>query len=124
MNPLLIINFLKSRVGLFLIGSVLVSIGLFTMYHYIYNKGFNDAKNEDRNQYNEQLTIALNKQKQLFDKEVEKAKAVQSSEEKIKIEYRDRIKTVDKIVEKTIYKECVMPEQDFNQIKKTLESIK
>lgn len=107
-----------------MIGSVLVLIGLFTMYHYIYNKGFNDAKNEDRNQYNEQLTIALNKQKQLFDKEVEKAKAVQSSEEKIKIKYRDRIKTVDKIVEKTIYKECVMPEQDFNQIKETLESIK
>ena len=124
MNPLIIINFLKSKVGFFLIGSILVFIGLFSLYHYIYDKGFNAAKNEDRNQYNEQLTIALNKQKTLFDEQLKKAQIVSDNEQRIKTVYVEKIKTIDKIIEKPIYKECKMEKQDFEDFNKALGEIK
>jgi len=116
----LIKGFLTSRIGLYVIAIIFIVAGCFVGYKYIFNQGYEKAKSE----YNQALVIELEKQKKLSEIIIQKAQITHAQEEKIKIVYKDRIKTIEKIVEKPIYKECVMSNEDYDIYKKSVEEVK
>lgn len=97
---------------------------LFVLYKHIYNNGYDKAKNEDKIEYSRQLTVALNKVKLEQMKANTKADAVAQAEVRINTVYKDRIVTIDKIVEKQVYKDCKLSDDDFKSVNDALDAIK
>lgn len=117
-------EFLFSKVGRYILLATGILFGLYFIHNNIYQKGFKDGKQEQINEYNLKIEKIIAEQKELQKKAVEDAVEIAKKEKEIKIVYKDKIKEVEKIVNKIEYKECKLSDEDFEKVKKSLEEIK
>lgn len=116
----LIKSFINTRLFIYICIALITLFVIVKAYNNVYNKGYLKAKEEAK----EELLIELEKQKKVTEIHVQKAQVVFNNEERIKTIYKDKIITIEKIVEKPIYKECKMENEDFLMYKKIMEEIK
>lgn len=120
MNPLVIKNILASKTFKYLASAVAISLAMLFIYKHIYNNGYEAAKKE----YQDELIQELAKQKKTYEIVVAKAELAVKQEEKIKTVYKDRIVTIEKIVEKPIYLEPVLSNEDYEEFRKAQGDVK
>jgi len=118
----IILTFLQSKLGKQLLIGLAVSIALYSGYRYVFNKGVAYQKSLYQTEYvtklNQVLLEQKTKQEQAYKQGVEAA----TKEQKTITIYKDRVITVDKIIEK--YKDCKMEEKDFTNYMNELKALK
>lgn len=123
MNPLIIIDFLKSKIGQYVLISLVLSIALFYAYNHIYDKGYNKAVADIKIEEQKAINKALDEQKTRLKKEKEDAVKVAESMQKIQTVYIDRVKTVNQIISNSSVlssKDCVMKDDELKDLNKLL----
>lgn len=120
----LIKGFLTSKLGLYIISIVLILAGCFFGYKYIFNQGYNKAKEEASIEYTKQLNEALIIQSTKQQEAIKKAVETANKDKDIEVKWKEKKVFIDKIVEKTIYKECEMPIEDRKVFTEAWDSIK
>ena len=117
-------GFLTSKLGLYIISIILILAGCFLGYKYIFNQGYNKAKEEASIEYTKQLNEALIIQSTKQQEAIKKAVETANKDKDIEIKWKEKKVFIDKIVEKTIYKECEMPIEDRKVFTEAWDSIK
>lgn len=99
---------------IFLLGLIFFAIN--SIYSRGYESGFNDSILELNKSYELALENKLKSQKESLEQSFKVI--LDNKGEKIKTEtvYVDRIKTVEKIVEKSVLKECIIPKNEIDYL--------
>lgn len=113
-----------SKLGQYLIGAVAIILVFTFIFKSIYSKGYNTAKKEDEIAYMQQLNEALKSQVVKQQEAIKNAVEVAKKEKDIEVKWKEKKVYVDRMVEKTVYKECVMPEEDKKTFNEAWDSIK
>lgn len=117
-------DILSSKLGFITIGMLAVVLGGFCVHSNGYKKGVQAEKVRQEKNYQDKLSAAITQnaleQKEVFDKAIEFAK----SQKKLEIVYKDRVKTVEKIVyesKEISNPDCKMLEDTRININKQME---
>lgn len=125
MDFLTIISFIKNSKSIqYLIGFIVVISALFFTYKYIFNLGYNEAKDEAKIEYIKQLNDVLQKQAIKQEEAIKKATETAAKEKDIEIKWKEKKVYIDKIIEKPIYKDCKMQEEDKKAFDSAWDEIK
>lgn len=120
-----ILSYIKNSKAIqYLIGLVVILLALFCIYNYIFHLGYSKAKEEDKTEYIKQLNDALQIQATKQQEAIKKAVETANKEKDIEIKWKEKKIYIDKIIEKPIYKDCKMPDEDKKVFDSAWENIK
>lgn len=120
MNPLVIKELLTSKTSLYLIIIMVLSLS----HIYMYKKGFNEHKKQSDIENTIKLNDLLIEQNKKQSQAIKNALETANKDKDIEIKWKEKKVYIDKIVEKTIYKDCVMPIEDIKVFSEAWDSIK
>ena len=119
---LIALNFLKSKLGKQILIGLAISIALYSGYRYVFNKGVAYQKALYQTEYVTKLNQLLLEQKKAQEQAYKQGVEAATKEQKTITIYKDRVITVDKIIEK--YKTCKMEDKDFTNYIDELKALK
>lgn len=120
-----ILSYIKNSKAIqYVIGLVVVLLALFCAYKYIFNLGYSEAKEEDKIEYIKQLNEALKTQSIKQQEAIKKAVETANKEKDIEIKWKEKKVYIDKIIEKPIYKDCKMQDEDKKAFDEAWDNIK
>lgn len=119
----LLIDFFNTKAGQYVLFFIIITVSLY----FLYNKGYNNGVDYQKELYNIELNKALKEQATKQEEEYKKALSIVEKEVVIEKVYIDKIKIVEKIVNnnpKIKNKECQISEKDLKEFNKSLDEIK
>lgn len=114
-------SWLTPKRALFLALLIVVFIGMGRCYRW----GYESALEDSEKSYKLALENSIEKTKKDLQAIYEEEKRLIESNKKIEIQYKDRVKVVEKIVSKNVYLEseaCAVPLVDVKEFNKSLEN--
>lgn len=118
----ILLSFFQSKLGKQLLIGLAVTIALYGCYRYIYNSGVDYQKSIYQTEYVDKLNKVLLEQKTKQDEAYKQGIESVKQEQKTITIYKDRVITVEKIIEK--YKDCKMIDKDYTDYMKELKDLK